>query len=221
MYFIVQHEEDTSAGSTIDWLNDNNLTYKIIRLFENDELPNPQKTKIQGVIICGGSMNVDQENIFPWLITEKKWIKEILSNQIKTFGLCLGAQLIADVLGAHVHAMGYAEAGWQSVEVNNKLSLKVFQWHSYCFEKHPNMHVFASNEAWKNQAYQFKDIAIGTQFHPEADAEWIKLCLKSKLPEGRYCQTQEQILKDQLNLATMRDWYFQLLNSHFRSASQS
>ena len=131
---IIQHEVSTPAGSTLDWLQKNNINYKECKIFEKIEYP--KLSDFDLLVICGGSMNVDQEDKFPWLKIEKKLIQDSLIAKKKILGLCLGGQLLAEALGAKVDRHKNSELGWQNIELlENKnfkwmtKTLSVFQYH--------------------------------------------------------------------------------------------
>ena len=101
------------------------------------------------------------------------------------FGVCLGSQLIADVLGAKVYPSGTREAGWRSVQfAKHKLTSDlgeeavVFHWHGDTFDLPPGAELLASNDAFKNQAFCAKGgKVIATQFHFETSSYYIQFCL--------------------------------------------
>jgi GMP synthase-like glutamine amidotransferase len=64
--------------------------------------PIPDLSPYDGLFILGGSPNVDQENVYPFLRVEKTAIRHIVENDKSYLGFCLGHQLLADVLGAKV-----------------------------------------------------------------------------------------------------------------------
>ncbi|CAM3137029.1 hypothetical protein PALU110988_04065 [Paenibacillus lupini] len=43
------------------------------------------------LLILGGPMSVYEEEAYPWLIEEKRFVKAALNKRIKTIGICLGA----------------------------------------------------------------------------------------------------------------------------------
>ena len=63
----------------------------------------------------GGPMNIYDQKKFPWLKEEKAFIKQAIKNRKKVLGICMGAQLIADVLGTKVNKNPYREIGWFQV----------------------------------------------------------------------------------------------------------
>ena len=223
---ILQHEIETPPGSVTEWLTANKMDYKICKMFNGDPLP--QLLDFSNLVICGGSMNVDEELKFPWMTTEKKLIKEAIAARKKVLGLCLGSQLIAEVLGASVGPMKQTESGWQRVRIlpneiagTQSKKISVFQWHSYCFGAVPGAKEFATNETWKHQAYTYQDNVMAFQFHPETTAEWAIKCAKDKhLPKGPYCQTAEQMLENLYLQKPLQQWFFSTLTSFFRAGRE-
>lgn len=55
-----------------------------------------------GMIVGGGPMGVYQIDQFPFFVPEMAIIEKAMSENVPTFGVCLGAQLIAKMLGSRV-----------------------------------------------------------------------------------------------------------------------
>jgi GMP synthase (glutamine-hydrolysing) len=62
----------------------------------------PDLAPYAGLIVLGGSPNVDQEKQYPFLLAEKAAIREALATDKPYLGFCLGHQLLGDVLGMRV-----------------------------------------------------------------------------------------------------------------------
>jgi len=105
-------------------------------------------------------------------------------------GICLGAQLLAHVLGAPVQRHTRAEIGWYDVEMSADgrgdrvlgaagERLPVFQWHSYSYGLPQGATHLARTLTCEQQAFRFGDNAYGFQFHLEADEavieRWLQL----------------------------------------------
>ena len=204
---IIQHEEDTTPGSTIEWLKLRNISYDII--FPSSGTKFPTSDYFDLLIICGGSMNVDEEFLHPWLKDEKDFILNCIQAGKKIMGLCLGAQLLAEMLGGQVHPLRYWEIGWQSVKIENEQDLVVFEWHAYQFTLPPNANILASNQACSIQAFSYKNI-LAFQFHPEATAEWVYECANDpEIPApSSFIQSTDEIKKGMAHHQKMKEWYF-------------
>ena len=222
MVYIIQHTEVTTPGTTLSWLLKNKIPFQLIRAGK-DKFPLPQQVK--ALIICGGGLNVDQEDKFPWLSEEKKLILDCITLNKKVLGLCLGGQLIAEVLGGRVGKHSTWELGWHDVELKLALGfdvphagqkLRAFQWHGYSFEIPKGASSFASSAACDNQGFIFNNaLVIGTQFHPEMTSEMIDAWIidEGKLMKGPFCQSAEEIIAERpLQLELLTNWYQELLN---------
>jgi len=162
-----------------------------VPLYETNEVPPLHATHL---IIMGGSMSVNDEQEFPWLISEKQIIREWVAKGRPVLGICLGAQLIASSFGAPVYPCK-KELGWSSVNaIEDELfpelpgRFNVFQMHGETFDiPEPAMLVFCGEEVL-NQAICIGS-ALGLQFHPELTLEMIQDWI-SFLPS----QTQESLL---------------------------
>ncbi len=163
--------------STIDRLlqaKEHKINY--IKLHEGDAIP--AVSEIDWLIVMGGAMSANEEEKYPWLIPEKKLIKEVIDSGTTTLGICLGAQLITNVLGGDVYENSSPELGWHEVspsaEIQNTLlagvfteNKMVFHSHNETFELPDGAIRIISSEACENQAYVYKDHVVAIQFHPE------------------------------------------------------
>ena len=122
-------------------------------------------------MVFGGEANVDDD--YGWLREEKEWIAGLLERGTPLLGVCLGAQLIAEVAGAAVERLPAPEVGWHQIE---GVGL-AFEWHRYGFEHAPpGATELARNEAGC-QSFELGN-ALAIQFHAEVDEPtvmgWIR-----------------------------------------------
>ena len=184
----------------------------VTRLFEKDYIF-PSLEEIDWLIVMGGPMGVYDISDYSWLIPEKAFIKSAIDSGKIVIGVCLGAQLIADVLGAKVYKNKYREIGWFPLTRNKEAktsllgdiipeSIITFHWHSDTFDLPENAVLLASSEACKNQAFSINDLIFGFQFHFEATREFAKALLincANELDGSKYVQSREEIFSDQEN----------------------
>jgi GMP synthase (glutamine-hydrolysing) len=209
---ILQHEKSTPAGTTLQWLEQKKWPFEIVIPSEVAKLPSSDSFDL--LVVCGGSMNVDQEAQFPWLLQEKKLIQEAIVQKKKIVGLCLGGQLLAEALGGQVQKHPHWEVGWHTVQVIDQSVFKAFQWHGYSFTIPPGAERTATNEACENQSFRFRDHIIGFQFHPESTEQWILECADSpRLPTTGFVQTGEDIKRDLKYQPSLQKWYFSQLEA--------
>ena len=117
-----------------------NLT--TIELDEGEKIPD-DLNKFDGMFCMGGPMDTWMEDDYPWLIEEKRKIKEFVVDLQKPFlGFCLGCQLLGEVAGGQVIKSSPPEIGILNIDLlkesqsdvlfhNFPSSIKALQWHSY------------------------------------------------------------------------------------------
>ena len=208
---ILQHEKSTSPGSTIQWCQERGHRVQILAADGTEVWPTADQFDF--LVICGGSMNVDQEAEFPWLKAEKSFLQRSLQQKKKIVGLCLGGQLLAEALGGRVQKQAHWEVGWQPVQLDDGTELVAFQWHGYQFSHPPKTKITASNEACPFQAFSFGNQALGFQFHPETTEAWAIECAEDKqLPTTGFTQTGEEIKAGLAYQPKLQAWYFSQLD---------
>src|SRR5690606_23004799 len=110
----LKHVPFEGPGLVAKWAKLHGHSIVEVDLCMGDPLP-PVK-KGEGLLVMGGPMNVYQYRDHPFLKTEAEFLRKALKKQIKTLGICLGAQLLADVLGAKVYQSPVKEIGWMPVD---------------------------------------------------------------------------------------------------------
>lgn len=208
---ILQNSEGTPPGSVIDWLESRGYRPDLRRLYSGDQLPKVED--FDWVMSLGGSMNVDETETHPWLALEKEFLREAIKLGKTCLGLCLGGQLLAQVLGAKVAPNKHWEVGWFPVRLSDGSSIRVFQFHQDQFGLPQGARRIATNEITENQGFLFTDRVVGLQFHPEATETWIEECADERpYPSGPFVQSPDELRTGTaLHLAEMRSWFFKLL----------
>ncbi len=185
---LLQHVPFEGPGRIADWAAERGITLRPVRLSAGETLP--ALSEVEGVVVMGGPMNLHQHRDFPWLVEEKRFLKEALAAGRKTFGVCLGAQLIANALGAEVYQNPEKEIGWFGVEFTPEArarfsglaglpeSLPVLHWHGDTFELPRGATRLAESRWCANQGFTWGETALALQFHLEAGAAecraWIE-----------------------------------------------
>src|SRR5688572_3454686 len=190
---VFQHSATEPLGVLDPMLRRAGFRVRYINFSRNPDRQ-PDVSRYNGLIVLGGSMNVDQADRYPHLTTEIAAIREAVDREIPVLGICLGAQLLAAALGANVRPNSVREIGWYHLHPTAAAhsdrmfrhfdgSQHVFQWHAYTFDL-PNGAVhLASTRTCPNQAFRYGTRAYGLQFHLEADERLIERWLR--VPEYR------------------------------------
>ena len=215
---------------------DDGFNLTTIELDEGQKIPY-DLTKIEGMLCMGGPMDTYMEKEYPWLVEEKKRIKEFVVNLKKPYlGFCLGCQLLGEVVGGKVVKSNPAEIGMMDINfTDNKKkdilfskfpdNIKSLQWHSYevqGVDKNPDITLIASSPITKYQIFKYQDHAYGIQFHIEIKDttvnEWgcvpeYKKALEDQLGDGaleKFDQSAKKNMKDMNN-------YSKILYDNFKS----
>lgn len=130
------------------------------------------------LVICGGPISVNDEHLYPFLADECKIVESRLKRGKCTLGICLGAQVIAKVLGASVYSAKSKEIGWSPLTLTKEgrqsplrflaeENANVFHWHGETFDLPQRATLLASTPVCANQAFSFENHTLALQFHPE------------------------------------------------------
>jgi len=200
---FIQHVAFEYPGSLIDWTAEHNHTISFTKIFES--IAFPALTGFDMLVIMGGPMGVYEEEKYDWLKKEKPFIKSAIDAKKKVLGICLGAQFIADVLGAKVYPHTLKEIGWWPVEkVNNHPLVQhlpqqftTFHWHGDTFTLPEGaIHLFKS-KGCEQQGFIYNNHVAGLQFHMEVKPDLLNGMTeherRSLIPEG-FVQSEQDIV---------------------------
>ena len=204
-----QHVSFEGLGCIDQWIKEKKHSASFTKFYAGDPLPDINT--IDWLIIMGGPMGVYEEDKFSWLRKEKEFIRQAILANKTVIGICLGSQLIAEVLGAKVYKNTEKEIGWFDVTVTpsgkkNKLlegfnnSFKVFHWHGDTFDLPQNAEHLIQTSICKNQAFLYKEKVLGLQFHFEVTNETLVEMVKhgkEELTTGNFIQSEAEILSNE------------------------
>lgn len=146
--------------------------------------PSSRPDGADAVLIFGGGMHPDQEELHDWLLPELDVIRGLLEGGTPMLGVCLGAQLVARAGGGRVYRAARPEVGWLEVRLNDAgrsdpvlstlpAAFTAFQWHHYTVEPPPGAVPLAESDVCL-QGYRLGEAVWGVQFHPEVTAVQIE-----------------------------------------------
>lgn len=201
---ILQHVGFEGEGIIADWALSKNMSLSHTRFYLNDTLP--AIDSFDFLVIMGGPMGIYDEDDYPYLASEKVFIKDAIARGKKVLGICLGSQLLADCLGAKVKPNTQKEIGWFPIEPVNRHPLfeefyannenTIFHWHGDTFDLPKDcIHLFKS-AATPHQAFIYNNQAIGLQFHLELKPENLEALIANTGHE----LTQAPYIQDATNL---------------------
>ncbi len=202
----LQHVPFEGPFSIADWAAAHGHSLRVTPLY--DGVAPPEPADFDWLVIMGGPMGVGDEVYYPWLAAEKDLICRGIALGKTLVGVCLGAQLLAEALGARVYRHREQEIGWmpivltpdgQASPVSGFLppSLQVFHWHGDTFDPPAGAVHLARSASCEQQAFLYEGRVLGLQFHlestPESVAGICAACADELVP-GPYVQTAARML---------------------------
>jgi len=233
---VLQHIKIEDPGYIKDLMLEDGIKLTTIELDENEKIPE-DLSKFDAMFCMGGPMDTYMEKEYPWLIEEKKKIKEFVVDLKKPYlGFCLGCQLLGEVLGGKVVKSKPAEIGIMDINFSNEKkndilfssfpeNIKSLQWHSYevdGLDTNKDITILASSPITKYQIFKYQNHAYGIQFHIEIKDttvnEWgcvpeYKKALEDQLGDGALQKFDEAA---QNNMKNMNN-YSKILYSQFKN----
>jgi GMP synthase-like glutamine amidotransferase len=179
MLLIVQNDPEVPPGNFNETIKELKIPCRIAHPYSGEALL--PAGEVAAAIVLGGVMGVHDTAKHPFLVEVKAFIRECICSETPFLGVCLGGQLLADILGGSVTANSqYGEKGSLPVSLTaagEKEPLFAgiphdfisFQWHNDSFEIPAGGNHLAFSAACPGQAFRFGTCAWGTQFHPEVD----------------------------------------------------
>lgn len=176
---ILQNEPDAPAGYLGDALDRRGIEWMALRLDAGEELPDPGG--VLGVAALGGAMGAYEEDVYPFLAEEKRFLAVCTDRGIPVIGICLGCQLLADALGGRAYLADSPEVVYAPVEptadgMDDPITAalagrRVMRFHRDTFDLPPHATLLATGGGF-NHAFRVGS-AIGIQPHPEVTPELL------------------------------------------------
>ena len=236
---VLQHIASETPGYIKDLMIEDGVDITTIQLDEGGLIPEDLNS-FDAMLCMGGPMDTWMEEDYPWLIDEKKRIKEFVVDLKKPYlGFCLGCQLLGEVIGGKVVRSEPSEIGILDIDFlktkdgDNLFSsfpnkIKSLQWHSYevqNLENNKDVTLIGSSNVSKYQIFRYQNHAYGIQFHIEIKDttvnEWgcvpeYKSALEQHLGKGAL----EKFDKSAQENMTDMNKYSQILYKNFKKLAQ-
>jgi GMP synthase (glutamine-hydrolysing) len=147
-----------------------------------------RRAAYDAVVVLGGPMGVYERETYEWLDDSLHLLRDAVRRDVPILGICLGAQLLAHVLGAQVHpgrTRGMRkEIGWFALELTQRGKVDpgfhgfdehapVFHWHGDTYTLPEGAWLLAGSQRYPQQAFRWGRWVYGLQFHMEVTEDMV------------------------------------------------
>ena len=188
---VLRHDDTIHLGNLEPVLREHGYSIRYVDTLKEDvRALDPREADL--LVVLGGEMGVYEADEFPALHAEIDLLTQRLGASLPVFGVCLGAQLMANALGSRVYRGPTNEIGYRSVEpteagatspLRHVSGVPVFQWHSDTFDLPDGVTRLAGSPQYGNEAFGIGDWALAVQFHPEVTEEMHEVWLAASEAE--------------------------------------
>ncbi|TFV98048.1 glutamine amidotransferase-related protein [Leifsonia flava] len=139
------------------------------------------------VVVLGGDEGAYEGAVHPFIDAEIALLRERIAAERPIFGVCLGAQLLAESLGGSAYKGPTTEVGYleivptdagDSSPVRHFRGVPVVQWHGDTYDLPEGITTLATSGQYAHQAFAIDEWLLAVQFHPEVTAEmhedWVQ-----------------------------------------------
>lgn len=209
---VFQHVAHEILGTLNPLLKRQGLRIRYVN-FDRSPDERPTLEKYNGLVVLGGHMGVYEADKYTHIKVEMQMIEEALKKGIPVLGICLGAQILAHVLGADVRRSPEKEIGWCDINLTDEgakdpllshfqKTEKIFQLHGDTFDIPKQAVHLASSSVCHGQAFRYGENVYGLQFHLEVDQAMILRWLEHPANQKDIESLQGKISAEQIRAET-------------------
>ncbi len=226
----IQHVPFETPAALYGWADCRGHTLRCTHLYRGESLAPANDFDL--LLILGGPMGVADTEIHPWLLEEKRCIQKALDAGKKLIGICLGAQLLAEALGARVWTQPHREIGWFPIHRTDPVpawaqvlpaTAQVFHWHGQTFNLPAGAEHLARSAGCENQIFAHGDRVLGLQCHLELDQPAIERliahCGDELDGQGPCPQTPQAMLRAETAMVQAHRICFELFDQFLATPS--
>ena len=204
----IQHADFEGLGSLANWAKANQHSITCTKIYAGEQLPAWQTFDI--LLSLGGPQSPFEYTRYSYLEVERDFIAQAINADKYVIGFCLGAQLIAEALGAKAEKSPYKEVGMFPIRlttagINDPIlkyfpaEFKVFHWHNDMPGVPQGAEILATSDGCPRQIFRISDKVYGFQCHFEPTRDNVISMAKADaamLGDSKYTQTVEQMLAE-------------------------
>jgi len=177
---ILEHNPEVPPGYLADAITAAGLPGQMVRLYDRD--PFPDLARVIAVVSLGGIMGAYDESEYPFLVSEKVYLREAVARGIPVLGICLGCQILADAFGGSAFLASELEVEFSRLVLDpaavddpvlRNLATPVVSFHQDTWDPPPGAAVLARSGRYPH-AFRLGS-ALAIQSHPEASPEMVSV----------------------------------------------
>jgi GMP synthase (glutamine-hydrolysing) len=225
---LIRHGDDPADDRVVTYFRSRNIEPEILRPYNGDSLGDVGPD-VRASVVYGGPFNVFEEDRYPFLHDENRWIRQCISQGVPLLGICQGAQSIARVLGAEVGPLpsGQHEFGYYPLHITPAAAglipdgLHVAQAHFHGFELPKGAIQLAGSDLFPQQAFKHGETTFGLQFHAEVTPQIFRRWQEAKWAAYGKPGAQTRDAQDRLMMAhdhAQHAWFMGFLDRLFGPA---
>ncbi|TKC83530.1 glutamine amidotransferase [Trinickia terrae] len=177
----IRHVSFEDAGSLERVFGERGLTIRYLDVgLARLDAPDPAAAVL--TLVLGGPISAYDDAAYPTLKPLLSLLEKRIAAGFPTLGICLGAQLIARVLGSRVYPAAKKELGWSPLTLTaagqasplrhlDGAHTSMLHWHGDTFDLPAGAVHLARTPDCENQAFSWGSHVLGFQCHPEIRAE--------------------------------------------------
>lgn len=205
-FHAIIHAPFETLGAIENWILEKGHSLSVTHSYQGEQLPEP--SQFDFLILMGGPQSPLQLDKFPYLAHEIELCKKAIQANKIVLGICLGAQIIGESLGAKTGQSPNKEIGVYPIQVTKEGELDplfkqfpkqfaVMHWHNDMPGLTKETVLLAQSEGCPRQAFRYGDRVYGFQFHLEMTSELVNGMIKHSEPilPGRYVQSASELMQ--------------------------
>jgi GMP synthase (glutamine-hydrolysing) len=203
---FVTHASFEQPGSIETWAKRNNHETVEVKPYAGEQLPDVDGYDM--LVLMGGPQSPIEIDKAPYLKDEIKLARQALDQKKRIVGVCLGAQLITEALGATTERSPNKEIGMYELELLDgaksdpvfssfPAKFNVMHWHSDMPGLVDGVELLAKSEGCPRQAFRYGDRVYGFQCHFELTKELVEGMIQhciGDLQAGKYVMSPEELI---------------------------